>query len=131
MMAGIPEAPPQPTLGDIFALDPKPIVEITSPMQGDKVRWSETVIGKVQPSNELAQLFIYSGDGFWWRQFAQNHQNTWRVQDCKIGREGAPSGSRYYLVAVSGAKKTEQKVSELPEGKSVSPRITVYRRTAK
>lgn len=110
-----------------FITHPRPLVEIITPKMGQKVNREESVSGLVSPRDTAIQLFILSGDNYWYPVQARTDGAAWGVT-AKIGAKESPANS-HKLVAISGAPKITEKVLKLPRGHAKSRIITVYRIT--
>lgn len=109
-----------------FVTHPRPIIEIMTPEQGQQISLSQTVSGMVLPRDGFVQVFTLSRDNKWYSQKAQTNGAIWTVTG-NIGSKDAPAGTRYKLVAISGAKQINSPVSKLPRGEAKSRTVVVYR----
>jgi hypothetical protein len=103
------------------------MIEIVSPESGTKVSWPETISGLVLPRDSFVQVFVLSNDHQWWPIEARTEGGAWYLKD-NIGDQNVTPGSRYKLVAVSGARKFSSPVPRKPRGEARSRTIVVYRK---
>lgn len=108
-----------------FITYPRSFVEITNLEPGQKVNREESILGLVYPSDTPVQLFILSGDNYWYPRQARIDGAAWSVT-AKIGDKESPANS-HKLVAIAGAPKVNAKVLKLPRGQAKSRVITVQR----
>lgn len=121
---------PFPILFGLSFLLPKmpPPIEIISHQSGDLVDHKQIIAGITRKSKSLVQVFVRpQGEHKWYRQGSGSlNQRIWRV-NCHFGSFQCPAGQSFDVVAVSGAKPTEEHLMELPtEGVKSAP-VTLRR----
>jgi hypothetical protein len=109
-----------------FVIHPRPVIEIVSPESGAKINWSASISGLVLPRDSFVQVFAYCRDDHWHPLKAETTGAVWRVTG-DIGSEDALAGTRYKLIAISGAKEITGPVLKRPRGEAKSRTIIVCR----
>lgn len=90
-------------------------VMIISPTDGDSVDVSQVVRGSLSRDGSIVQVFVFRGGKWYPQRVAKIEGGEWEAT-CQFGDQTTAKGASFKLVAISGAKKTEQAVRKLPSG---------------
>ncbi len=102
-------------------------VEIVSVWENDPVEYRQTLSGVVRHPSMSIQVLVGTASGKWHRQWQPEVDGQrWRAQ-CQFGNLGSRPGDLFRVVAILGADKVEQPISELPDKCKKSEIVTVRR----
>jgi hypothetical protein len=102
-------------------------VMIISPTEGDSVDVNQVVRGSLSRDGSIVQVFVFRGGKWYPQRVAQIEGGEWRVT-CQFGDETTAKGASFKLIAISGAKETEEAVENLPSVGLRSNIVNVKRR---
>ncbi|MGP8107253.1 MAG: hypothetical protein ACLQLE_15350 [Desulfobaccales bacterium] len=97
-----------------------PVLEILSHKNGNNVNFRDIVSGTIGIPDSSVQVFVYSGNDYWYRQrevFPTN--NYWEVE-CQFGDENSSLPSQYKIAAISPAQKVPRRIAVLPSGPGIT-----------
>ena len=102
-------------------------IAITSPIEGESLPYRRRVSGVVFPALSQVQVFIYSGDNFWYRQADPLIMgSSWEIDNCYFGNENS-YGASFKIIALDGSARLDNKISRLPTKGSRSNIVAVSR----
>ncbi len=104
-----------------------PVLEISTPQEGDGVERDVVIAGTVDPPAAPVQVLVSHGDGFWYPEGSvERDGGKWRAK-CTLGTRATPAGHQIRIVAVAYPHVIRSRMADVPSRWPRTQIVTVRR----